>query len=141
VAGADVSEPLPPAYIKFMRQNTVNSDCVVSALAMLSGVTYEVALAACVIVKPDVLEQGMGRWENVKRAASILAQTTRVVPRGRYDLDEDTGLLHVKSRKEDHVVLLWAGRIIEGNGELWLDPDDYLRHYNYQPYSLLVRTA
>lgn len=135
-----MSDPLPPAYVKFMRQNTVSHDCVIASLAMLFGVNYEESLAACVLANPHVLEEGM-TWAQARRAAEELGGEVRLVPRGRYDIDEATGLLNVKSRSEDHAVFLWAGRIVEGNGEFWLDPDDYLRHYKYRPYSLMVRTA
>jgi hypothetical protein len=137
---AAVSDPLPPAYIKFMRQNGSNPDCAVSSLAMLFGVNYEESLAACVQANPDVLEDGM-TWQEMRQAAALLEGEVELVPRGRYDIEEDTGLLNVKNGVEDHAVLLWAGRIIEGNGEMWLEAADYLRHYHYQPYSLLVRTA
>jgi hypothetical protein len=135
-----MSEPLPPAYIKFMRQNTMNMDCAVASLAMLFGVNYEESLAACVQACPHVLDHGM-RWTEIREAADILGGHAKLLQRGRYDIEEATGLLNVRNGAEDHAVLLWEGRIVEGNGELWLDPDEYLKHYHYQPYSLLVRTA
>jgi hypothetical protein len=128
VAGEEVSEPLPPAYIKLQRQNGQNPDCAVASMGMLFGVNYE------------VLEEGM-TWAQMREAADLLGGSVKLLPRGRYDIEEATGLLNVKNGVEDHAVLLWAGRIVEGNGELWLEPDDYLAHYKYQPYSLLVRTA
>lgn len=135
-----MSEPLPPAYIKFQRQNGHNPDCAVASLAMLFSVNYEEALAACIQANADVLEHGM-TWSEMREAADILGGQVKLLRRGQYDIEEATGLLNVKNGVEDHAVLLWAGRIVEGNGELWLDPDDYLRHYKHQPYSLLVRTA
>jgi hypothetical protein len=63
----------------------------------------------------------------------------RLIRRGRYDIEEATGLLNVRNAKEDHAVFLWAGRIMEGNSEGWLEPEDYLRHYKYRAHSLLVR--
>jgi hypothetical protein len=134
-----MTEPLPPAYIKFARQNGVNADCVVAAISTLFCVTYEEALAACLVAQPDVLESGMS-WPDVIAAVEELGAEARLVRRGRYDIEEATGLLNVKNTKEDHVTVLWAGRIVEGNGELWLFPDDYFGHYKYRPYSLLVRT-
>jgi hypothetical protein len=140
VAGEEVSEPLPPAYIKLQRQNGQNPDCAVASMGMLFGVNYEEALAACLGANPDVLEEGM-TWAQMREAADLLGGSVKLLPRGRYDIEEATGLLNVKNGVEDHAVLLWAGRIVEGNGELWLEPDDYLAHYKYQPYSLLVRIA
>jgi hypothetical protein len=68
-----------------------------------------------------------------------LGVDVKLVQRGRYDIEEATGLLNVQGRHEDHAVLLWAGRIVEGNGEMWLEPESYLRHYKYKAHSLLVR--
>lgn len=134
-----MSEPLPPSYIKLVRQNGFNTDCCVATLAVLFSMNYEEALAACVVSQPGVLDIGM-TWTEIRRVADALGGVVKLIRRGFYDLDEATGILNVKNGQEDHVVFLWAGRIIEGNGEMWLDAEEYLRHYNYKPYSLLVRT-
>lgn len=135
-----MGEPLPPSYIKAVRQNGFNRDCGVATIATLGGVNYEEALAAAVQVQPDVLDIGL-TWGEIRRACEVLGIECVLKRRGHYDIEEDTGILNVKNRKEDHVVFLWAGRIIEGNFECWADPDEYLRHYHYQPQSLLVRVA
>lgn len=133
-----MSEPLPPSYIKAVRQNGFNRDCTLATIATLAGVNYEEALAACVTIQPQVLEMGLS-WPQIRRACESLGLDCALKRRGYYDIEEETGILNVKNRKEDHVVFLWAGRIIEGNFECWLEPEDYLRHYHYKPYSLLVR--
>ena len=133
-----MSEPLPPNYLKFTRQNGMNGDCAIAALAMLCGMNYEETLAACVLVQPAVLDSGM-TWPDFRKAADAMGCDVKLLRRGRYDLDEATGILNVQRKGEDHAVFLWEGRIIEGNGEMWLYPDQYLAHYKYRPYSLLVR--
>jgi hypothetical protein len=133
-----VSEPLPPAYVKLTRQNGTNRDCAVASLSMFCCVNYEEALAACVLAQPAVLDCGM-TWPEIRKAADILGADVKLVRSGRYDIDEATGLLNVRGRRDDHAVFLWEGRIVEGNGELWLEPSEYLRHYKYRAHSLLVR--
>jgi hypothetical protein len=68
------------------------------------------------------------------------AKFKRLQP-GEYDLSDATGVLSVRFRKGAnwHVVMLWAGRVIDGNGEHWLDPDDYFAHSGGKPAELLVR--
>ena len=127
-----------PSMIRLVKQNGYHRDCGVACLATLFGVTYDESLVACSHVAPDVLELGM-TWAQIRRAAERLGADTKMLPRGRYDIEDATGLLNVKSRAVEHVVFLWAGRVLEGNGELWLDPDDYFRQYKVRPYSLLVR--
>ena len=135
-----MSEPLLPSYIKAVRQNGHNRDCTIATIATLAGVNYEEALAAAVLVQPAVLEAGM-TWREIRETCDELGIECVLKQRGRYDLDEDTGILNVRNGSNDHAVFLWAGRIIEGNFECWLDPDDYFKQYRYRPYSLLVRTA
>jgi hypothetical protein len=135
-----MSKPLPPAFVRLMRQNGINGDCAIFALATLCGTSYEEALAACVCVLPSVLDDGL-KIPQIRRAAKLLGAPMRRVPPGRYDIEEATGILYVRKGKDDaHVVVLWAGRVIDGEGSLWLHPEDYLRHHKYAPYSLLVRT-
>ena len=133
-----MSEPLPPSYIKAVRQNGLNRDCTIATIATLAGVNYEEALAAAVQVKPDILEIGM-TWSEIRKTCDALGLDCKLKRRGAYDIEEDTGILNVTKANEDHVVFLWASRIIEGNFEMWEDPHDYLRFYKYRPASLLVR--
>lgn len=135
-----MSEPLLPFYFKAVRQNGLNRDCTVATIATFAGLNYEEALAACVQVQPEVLSTGM-TWPEVREVCDRVGIDTVLKRRGFYDIEEDTGILNVqnKRRKDDHVCFLWAGRIIEGNFEGWLDPEEYLRHYKYTAYALLVR--
>ena len=127
-----------PAMVRLVRQNGVHLDCAVACLATLFGVTYDEALVECSQVAPDVLEAGMN-WQQIRAAAERLGAETKLIRRGRYDIEDATGVLNVRSRSIDHAVFLWEGRVLEGNGELWLSPDDYCRHYRVRPGSLLVR--
>jgi hypothetical protein len=148
VAGAEAMTPdmppvsLPPLMMRLVRQSGIETDCVVASLASLLGLTYTAALVHCAKVNPDVLTLGMN-WTDTQAAARLAGIPTRVIKSGRFDLTEATGILSVvrrkNGRKDEHVVLLWAGRICDGNGELWLDPDDYLLAYGYKATSLLVR--
>lgn len=135
-----MSDPLPPSYIKAVRQNGFNRDCTIATIATYACVNYEEALAACVTVNAQALDIGL-TWAEIRRACDLLGLQCVLKRRGYYDIDEDTGILNVKRRQEDHVVFLWAGRVLEGNSEQWLDPEEYLTHYHYKPYSLLVRVG
>lgn len=121
-----------PEMVRIVRQDGTLPDCAVAAVAMLCGVTYGEALAA--FPKPvSVMKIGAYLTE-VQCAAKRLGVKTRI--RKRFDVDEDTGVLHV-SGKDEHVLLLWDGRIIDGNGELWLHPQTYFGTYKYTPKSLI----
>jgi hypothetical protein len=131
-----------PTLVRFVRQSGHHGDCAVSTLAMLAGVMYEDALLAAAKVNPHVLAQGM-TWPQIRAAARRLGLKTRTVH--TYD-DDATGILWVepvalganRGDLTEHVVFLWEGRVIEGNGELWNDLDTYLRHYGWEAKALLV---
>ncbi len=130
-----------PALVRFVRQSGFHGDCAVAAVAMFCGVMYEDSLLACAAVRKDVLLMGM-TWPQIRHAARRLGVRTRLLH--QYDITEATGILHVSrvalgtAGPGEHVALLWEGRIIDGNGECWKDPDDYLRHYGYEARGLLV---
>ena len=127
---------LTPDVVRLVRQSGHHADCGVASLAMLAGVMYEDALAA--FRSPlDVLKTGVS-WPRMHRAAKRLGVATRV--RRTFDVNEATGILNVIRKEDEHLVFLWAGRIVDGNGEMWIDPADYFKHYNYEPKGLLVRT-
>jgi hypothetical protein len=126
--------------VRFVRQSGHHGDCSVSTLAMLAGVMYEDALLAAAKVNPRVLNEGM-TWTQIKAAAKRLGLKTRTV----YNYDDDaTGILHVSrvalglGQPSEHVVFLWEGRVIDGNGELWAELDTYLKHYGWEAKALLV---
>lgn len=122
-----------PEMVRFVKQDGESLDCAIATVAMLCGVTYTQALTA--FPKPSkVLESGAYLTE-LQAAAKKLNVKTKI--KKRFDVDEDTGILYV-SGKDEHLVFLWAGRIIEGNGECWLNPASYLATYKYKAKSLVV---
>lgn len=73
-----------------------DNDCGVACLAMLLGVSYENALVAVAQVEPDVCAKGM--WlKHLKAAAALLGY--RLSMRRRFDLEADTGILNLSSKK------------------------------------------
>ncbi len=130
---------MPPDMVRFVPQNGRDSDCGVATIGTLFGLDRDEALLLCGAVAPAVLIEGMSRDE-IDAALSTMAVKYRWQEPGEYDLDEATGVLAVGNRKIEHYTLLWAGRIVDGNGEHWLDPRDYLTHYRYTARELLVRT-
>ena len=130
----------PPDVIRWTTRSGDVGDCMVVALEIACGVSYEEALGACLETAPRVLRKGM-YWSQAKRAAKKLGFATKLIPFGRYDLNEDTGILYGTDGKEDHVVYLWEGRIVEPMArrrQLWSDPEQFLKYYNYSISSLLV---
>ena len=127
-------KPAVPAMVRFVKQSGHHSDCGVATLAMLAGVLYEDALATIACEQPGVLTLGL-TWHELRRAAKALGLKTRITK--KYDPDEDTGILNVGNRKVEHFVFLWEGRVVEGNGELWLDVDAYLKHNEFRARALL----
>jgi hypothetical protein len=127
---------LSPHLVHMVRQTGVDHDCAVATLATFCGVTYAQALAA--YREPlRIVKSGAESWRPMQAAAKRLGVATRITR--KYDIEEDTGILCVKKPKEEHVVFLWEGRVIDGNGELWLSPLQYLDAYEYRSTSLMVR--
>jgi ABC-type bacteriocin/lantibiotic exporter with double-glycine peptidase domain len=130
--------PAVPVLVRFVRQTGFHGDCGVSTLAMLAGVLYEDALAVAARIQPAVLQMGL-TWDEMQAASKRLGLKTRLLR--AYDIEEVTGVLNVTHRRKkdnDHYVFLWEGRIVDGNGEMWREPSDYLKHYNYRARWLLV---
>lgn len=122
-----------PEMVRMVHQDGNLPDCAVASLAMFCGVSYGEALAA--FPKPHRVIKVGAYMTEMQAAAKALGVRTRL--RKRFDLEEDTGILHV-SGKDEHLVFLWAGRIIEGNGECWLSSQSYLHTYDYSAKSLIV---
>jgi len=111
-------------------------DCAVAATAMLCGVDYPTALAA--FSRPaQVLREGVSPWAEFRRACRRLGVQTRV--KRRPDLERDTGILYLTDDEHGHVCLLWEGRIVDGDGMLWLFVVDYLQHRGMTAHTLLER--
>src|SRR4029079_453431 len=94
-----------------------DSDCGVSCLAMICGVTYENALVAVAQFAPNVCISGM--WlKHLESAALLLGFKLR--RRRTFDWDTDTGILVLsRPRLPLHVVVLREGLVIETDGCLW----------------------
>lgn len=112
------------------------TDCAVAAVAMLCGVTYGEALAS--FPRPAHVMKTGAYLTEIRAACKRLGVRTRI--RKRFELDDANGILHV-SGKDEHVVLVWEGRIIDGNGECWVDALTYLGTYEYVPKTLLAVEA
>lgn len=122
-----------PYLVRIVKQDGVLPDCAVVTIAMLCGVTYGESLAA--FAKPHRVVKTGAYTTELQGAARRLKVKT--VLKRTFDLDEDTGILHV-SGKDEHLVFLWAGRIIDGNGECWLHADSYFKTHGYSAKSLLA---
>lgn len=141
----------PPSVVHWCARSAGHGDCGVAAIAMACGVTYEVALTACLLFAPDVLKNGLHNHQ-VKRIVAMLGYDyhrktlRRTTGEPTFDVDEDSGILAVKQlHVEDsgHYVYLWEGRIIEpsyGRQQLWLSARDYLAHFKYTATDLLLIT-
>lgn len=130
--------PCPvPEIVPIVSQSGEHADCAVAALAMFAGVDYATALAA--FDRPRRILRGGAQWADVRRAARRLGLRTRLTR--RYDLDEDTGLLYLASRharEDDHMVFLWAGRVIDG-GQGYVAGSLFCALQGFEARSLLVR--
>lgn len=124
-----------PDVIKVVRQDENVTDCAVASLAMLCGVTYGEALAA--FPKPESVMKTGAYLAEIQAAALALGKKTR--NRRRFDIQADTGILRLEDdTKYDHVVFLWAGRVIDGNGSCWLEPRKFLRRKHCKAKSLIA---
>lgn len=130
---------VPPDMVRWVPRNAENGDCAITALQLATGMTYESVLAGALKVSPNILTNGLS-WPEIRRIARKLGFNTKLLRRGRYDLDEATGILNVVHKKDGHhVVYLWEGRVIEPQFQsLWKDPDAFLKHHKYRATSLLV---
>lgn len=126
-----------PERVRIVLQDEEVPDCAVASLAHFAGITYGAALVA--FPRPDrVMSRGAWMTE-LQAAAATLGIETKVLR--KFNIEEDTGILWLKGKKgdDDHVCYLWAGRIIDGTGECYLSPFDFLRVCGGKPKSLLVR--
>lgn len=115
------------------------SDCGVACLAMICGVSYENALVAVAQVQPDVCAQGL--WlRHLRAAAKLLGY--RLTARRAFDLEADTGILNLSSKRWrlEHLVILREGLVIETDGTLW-EAELYVKQHRARLGSLLVAEA
>lgn len=127
---------LPPDFLLWVPQNGRDADCVVASMGSIFGLTRDESLLVCGAVKPSVLAEGMTDDE-ITAAVKLAGRKGRITR--SFDLTEDTGVLFVRKGRKYHACVLWAGRIIEGNGQHWLDPHDYLAATGQKVDALLVR--
>jgi hypothetical protein len=129
-----VSDPAP--VIRVIPQRG-DCDCAIATLAMLTGLPYEDVLIAA--ARKAECEVGMYLTQ-IQDVASELGVELRAKRAGRYDMDADTGILHVsdKRTKVYHVVILHRGLVIETDGTIW-DHDVYLASKRFRAGRLLVR--
>jgi ABC-type bacteriocin/lantibiotic exporter with double-glycine peptidase domain len=114
-------------------------DCSVACLAMLLGVCYENALVAIAPDNPDVCVKGA--WDKqITRAARRLGYRLRV--KRRVDLENDTGILNVFSKrwKHAHLVVLKNGLIFDTDACVY-DADVFMSAHKAKAGSLLVAEA
>ena len=110
------------------------TDCGVSALAMLLGVSYEDALIALGGEKPTILERGVWLPE-MQRAAARMGVTLK-----RRDTwsHEDDGIVRVANRYRAHVLLLRRGFFWDTDLTVW-EPETYQKATRFKVKAILVR--
>ena len=111
-------------------------DCAVACLAMLLNKDYETTLLAFNSLAPLVHGVRVG---DVKRAAAALG--ARLKFSRKWDLEEDTGILAVRSVtrwKTDHMVVLKEGLIIDTDATVW-EAAIYLQAYEAKVLSILTK--
>ena len=113
-----------------------DGDCVIVALAMYLGLSYEDVLAAAAdVIGPNVHHEGMWTKQIVKTAKTL---GTGLTKKRKWDIETSNGILVLFNAKEDtHVVLLCQGMIIDCDGTIW-EPDVYFSYSKYNPTLLLT---
>lgn len=136
----------PPDVLRWSPRSAGNGDCVVAAIEIACGVTYEQALEAAVRECPKLVMKN-GIWvRQCQRIIARLGWKSRL--RYKIDLDDDTGILFVNQPQYDvnedgsceHAVYLWEGRVIEPQNarrQLWLSAEAFLSHYKTKATSLI----
>lgn len=107
-----------------VRPQHTKGDCALAALAMLLHVSYEdvLATAAQIVTRPH--ERGLYLTE-IERVASQLGH--RLKRTRSYSLDDDTGILGVRNKEYQHVVVIRDGILADPvDGEVWFDPAAYI---------------
>jgi len=118
-------------------------DCGIAALATLFSVPYEDVYAAAYTTFGVWPKKGLWLTE-VSRVAQALGHPPARRKR-KPDLELDTGILHVERTKgiggnQHLVVLRHGGIVIDPDGGVVDDIDDYLEHWRAKVKSLLIWT-
>ena len=115
-------------------------DCCITALAMLTGLSYDDVLEAASSVLRKPHRRGMYVSQILATAAVLHLP---LVKRRRFDPEHDTGILTVYCRAgrthSNHVVLLRWGLIFDtADCEVW-EYGAFMAQYAATPKTLLVR--
>lgn len=102
---------------------------------MFLGISYEEALLALSRESPELIRKGVWFTE-LQRAAKGMGVPLKI--KRRWDANFDDGIVHVKFKWGNHVVLLRAGLFFDTNFEVW-QPSEYLKARKAKTGSLLVR--
>lgn len=102
-----------------------DGDCVVASLAMALNLPYEEVLVVASRIQPHVLKRGLYTAE-----AQLIADAFKrtLNKKMKVDIDDDSGILMVKTYWGEHAVYLNSGLIFapECGGEIW-DAEIYLK--------------
>ena len=127
---------LPPDVVHWVSRNGQDGDCAIAAISLATGASYEAVLAEAIQVRSDAVTVGLN-WREIRTTIKRLGFSSRL--RRKYDLDEDTGILDCKRGRQEHVVYLWEGRIVEPRWRsMWRDPEAFLKHEDWAPGMLLT---
>ena len=128
----------PPDVVRWVSRNGEDGDCAIAAIALATGASYEEALAAAVKVQEAAVTHGMV-WRDIKATVRRLGFSCQA--KRKYNIRSDSGILDCKAGRREHVVYLWAGRIIEPmlqRRTLHLDPEAYLKGEGWTAGMLLT---
>lgn len=145
------NKPTPPDMIRYVQRSGDHGDCVVAAISMATGATYEETLTACTLNAANVLRDGMTTAQ-ILRTIEDLGFTPRHVKipkakRAQADFiemiedEEMSGILCVQSGHDHHAVYVWLGRVIEPRREkqaLWADISSYLESDGWKPTEFIT---
>lgn len=128
---------IPYLRIVGSKGSDIVGDCGICAIGTLTGRTYEDVVAVASQISKN---WKAGLWlreiEDIARELGLTLRRKR-----KYDLDSDVGILDVeildRRKREPHVVVLNAGRIIDSDYTIW-DAEAYLIHYKAKAKTLLT---
>lgn len=132
---------MPPDCVRWITRNGEDNDCAIAAISLATGHSYETVLGHAMAVHPGATVDGL-TMRQIKAVLLALDVPHRV--RRKFDIEEDTGILWVSGKSDEHVVYLWEGRVIEpslGRRSLWLDPRGYLAHEKYLKATWLIEVV
>ena len=123
----------PTAFLSVVPQRH-SMDCAVACLAMLFGLSYEEVLMA---FQHNVIAKGATTRQILDTAEALGRPLKR---KRKVDLENDTGLLAVASKRwgHDHLVVLKDEMIVDTDATIW-DVDVFMAAYEARPLSILIR--